>query len=271
VRQDPSLTTGEPGGAVPLIRARGLALGYGARPVLTGIDLDVQRGDFWCLIGPNGSGKSTLLRGVLGLLRPLDGTLEVAPELGGGRRIGFVPQRCDLKTTLPLAVAEFVELGLTGTGLRRSQAAVEVAWALDRVGLGSQRARDYWALSGGQRQRVLIARGLVRRPRLLILDEPTSGLDLAAEEAVLRLVQDLHGAEGLTILFVTHALGLAARFASHVALFTAPRVMAGPCRSVFRGDVLRQAFGVPIDVAYDPSGRPCVHFGAAAGHPEASP
>ncbi|MBI4607349.1 MAG: ABC transporter ATP-binding protein [Planctomycetes bacterium] len=251
------------------LAARGLALGYGRRRVLEGVSLEVRRGAFWCLVGPNGSGKSTLLRAVLGVIDPLDGDLWIAPDLASRRRVGFVPQRCDLKPTLPMTVRELVLLGLTGTGAAGRESRADVSWALERVGLAAVARRDYWSLSGGQRQRALVARGLARRPTLLILDEPTNGLDLAAEESILELVAALNRDRGLTILFVTHAIALAARFATHVALFGGGRLLAGPRDEVLRGGHLREAYGVDVEVVLGGAGQPVVRIGPPPGAREA--
>ncbi len=231
-----------------VIRAKGLSLGYGRGRVLEGVDIEIRRGELWFFIGPNGTGKTTFLKALLGVLKPRSGTLEVVPELASRRRVGFVPQRCDVKPTLPMTVSEFVLLGLEGTQSGRDEARGSLAWALERTGLAKRSRRDYWSLSGGERQRALIARGLVRRPELLILDEPTNGLDAAAEEALVELVAALNRDPGMTVLFVTHVIALAARFASHVALFHEGRVTAGPRGAVLTGPRLREAYGVDVRI-----------------------
>jgi ABC-type Mn2+/Zn2+ transport system ATPase subunit len=224
-----------------LLAARGLALGYGETPVLRDVELTVQRGEYWGWIGPNGSGKSTLLRGFLGLLRPLAGTLEVAPRLAGGARIGYVPQRSELSDALPTTVRELVELGLVRSSVPRAGRAEAVAWALAEVGLAGMERRDVWSLSGGQRQRALLARALVRRPELLVLDEPTEGLDVATNDALLETLGALHRENRLTLIVVTHRLEIARERADHVALFLDGRVIAGPRDAVLAGAEARHA------------------------------
>ncbi|MCZ7624907.1 MAG: ATP-binding cassette domain-containing protein [Candidatus Methylomirabilis sp.] len=133
--------------------------------------------------------------------------------------IGFVPQRCDLNPALPTTVREFVILGLVGIRLSKTEETERLQWTLDKVDLGGMAGRDYWSLSGGQRQRALVTRALIRRPDLLILDEPTNGLDLSTEDAFLRLLADLNRTEHLTLVFVTHEIAIAARYATHLAFF----------------------------------------------------
>ncbi|HVR75278.1 MAG TPA: metal ABC transporter ATP-binding protein [Planctomycetota bacterium] len=248
----------QPDDADIMVEARGLTVGYPGRRVLEEVHLAVRRGEFWCLLGPNGSGKSTLLAAILGGLRPSAGKLVLGRGLAAGAGIGFVPQRCGLKRTLPMTVFEFVLLGLAGSGESGAAARAGVMGALDLVGLGSQRDAHYWSLSGGQRQRALVARGIVRRPDLLVLDEPTSGLDLTAEDSFLRMVSMLHRERLLTVLLVTHALALAARFATHVALFHAGRVLSGPRDEILVPGKLKSAYGLDVEVILDAARDPIV-------------
>ncbi len=249
---------GADGGMGRLVEARGLRLAYGRRAVLENVDLAVRRGEFWAFVGPNGEGKTTLVKAILGALRPAAGSIELSPEVSVGRRIGFVPQRCEMKRTLPMTVGDFVLLGLVGMKLSPREEAEVLAWALDTVGLSERAREDYWSLSGGQRQRALVARALVRRPRLLILDEPTTGLDIAAEEALLELLSRLHREESITLILVTHDISFAARLATHAALFHGGGVIAGRAGDVLTASVLGKVFGVEVAVEKDPDGRPLV-------------
>jgi ABC-type Mn2+/Zn2+ transport system ATPase subunit len=235
-----------PSAAELLVRARGLALGYGAATVVEGLDLEVRSGEEWFVIGPNGSGKTTLLRAVLGLLAPRRGELWLHPDVANRAHVGYVPQRSDWNPALPTTVREFVSLGHVGTRTPRPERAERLRWALERVGLGGRERVDFRALSGGQRQRALVARALVRRPRLLILDEPTEELDVTSEASLLDTLEELVRSEGTALLFVTHELELASRRASHVALFAAGRMTAGTREEVLGGDALERAFGARV-------------------------
>lgn len=218
-----------------ILRAEGLAVGYGSREVLRGVDLAVGEGEFWFFLGPNGSGKTTLVKALLGDLAPHGGKVVRDPSFRGRSSVGFIPQRCDLNPVLPTTVREFVSLGLAGLRVPRAQERARIGEALGKAGLEHLEARSYWTLSGGQRQRALIARALVRRPRLLFLDEPTNGLDPAVAASLTRTLARLHGDEGLTLIFVTHETALAERHATHAALIRAGRVEAGA-----RSDVVTQ-------------------------------
>ena len=230
----------------PLFNTQHLRVGYRGKTVLQDVNLRIERGQFWFLLGPNGEGKSTLLRSLMGLLPPRGGSLNRDPHQACLENTGFVPQRCDFNPTLSTTVREFVGLGLVGLKVTAQDFDDRLTWALERVGMAAHRRRDYASLSGGQRQRILLARALVRRPTLLILDEPTNGLDLNSEEALLASLQRLNVEDGLTILFVTHDLPLAARFASHLAVVHDGRVEAGPRLDVLAHGTLERAYGMPI-------------------------
>ena len=201
-----------------VLQTQAVSLGYGRKTVLRDVDLTIRAGEFWCFLGQNGVGKTTLLRALLGLLQPQAGQLRFHPELGRRERMGFVPQRCDLNPTLPITVREFTLLGLVGIRASRTQQGERLAWALEKTSLSDMADKDYWSLSGGQRQRALVARALVRRPTLLILDEPTNNLDLPKEDAFLQTLSVLHTEERNTILFVTHNVNIAARYATRIGL-----------------------------------------------------
>jgi putative ABC transport system ATP-binding protein len=182
-------------------------------PVLTGINLDIEAGDFVALMGPSGSGKTTLLNLIGGLDQPTAGHIEVsgkrldgmsAKELAKWRseNVGFIFQFYNL---LPvLTAARNVELPLLLTRLNRKQRKRNAAIALDIVGLADRGKHKPNELSGGQQQRVAIARALVADPNLLVCDEPTGDLDRETADEILGLLQTLNHDHGKTIIMVTH-------------------------------------------------------------------
>ena len=179
---------------------------------LSGIQLDIKKGEYLSIAGPSGCGKSTLLA-ILGLLdTPTDGsyTLNTRPVSGlklserariRNREIGFIFQAFNLIGDL--TVYENVELPLTYRGMGSAERKRRVQEALERVGM-SHRMKHYPSqLSGGQQQRVAVARALGGDPAILLADEPTGNLDSANGEAVMNLLKDLHR-NGATICMVTH-------------------------------------------------------------------
>jgi ABC-type Mn2+/Zn2+ transport system ATPase subunit len=230
--------------AAPILFELGkLTLGYGRRAVLHVDTLTIRAGEFWCIIGPNAAGKTTLIRTLLGDLEPLGGTLLVHQGLAAPAHIGFVPQHCSLNRTLPTTVREFVALGMVGLRLRPADRAERLRWALAQVRLAGKERENYFRLSGGQRQRALVARALVRKPKLLILDEPTQELDTVAEQQILETVGELNAREGVTVMFVTHQLEIAARYATSVAFVRRGGVVSGTREQMLTPSSLAEAFG----------------------------
>src|SRR5690606_35544131 len=127
-----------------VLRAGGLRLGYGGESVLSGVDLEVRRGEFWFLLGGNGTGKTTFLRAVLGLLAAQEGELWHDGGRSAGQSVGYVPQRCMMNPTLRTTVREFVSLGLVGLRAGRSERARRLGDALGLTGLTGMQRRSYW-------------------------------------------------------------------------------------------------------------------------------
>src|SRR4051812_29666116 len=186
---------------------------------LSGIHLDIQKGEYLSIAGPSGCGKSTLLS-ILGLLdTPTDGqyvlndhaveTLSLSQRARiRNREVGFVFQSFNLIGDL--TVYENVELPLTYRGMGSSERKQRVTAALERVGMAHRAKHLPSQLSGGQQQRVAVARAVCGEPSILLADEPTGNLDSTNGEAVMELLRELHQA-GATICMVTHD----ARYASH--------------------------------------------------------
>jgi zinc transport system ATP-binding protein len=192
-----------------LLRCRDVSLGYEGHPLLEHLELTVSEGDYLCIVGDNGTGKSTLLRGLLGLLPPLSGTIERAPELKQGA-IGYLPQQTRAQKDFPATVREVVLSGyLNQKGLHFFYTPAQKSGALMNMGkLGILELKDrcYRELSGGQQQRVLLARALCAASRLLILDEPITGLDPAAAQDLYKTLTYLNAEEGMAVVMVTHDL-----------------------------------------------------------------
>ena len=222
-----------------VLQTTNLSVGSGNFVVLGRINLTIRTGELWFVLGRNGAGKTTLLQTLLGLLKPQTGRLYRHIPNG----VGFVPQRCDINPTLPITVREFVGLGLVGTGLNRATRREYLDRALSMLDLDQHKHQNYWTLSGGQRQRALVARALVRRPALLILDEPTNNLDLTAENDFLQTLTDIHRQENNTCLFVTHNLGIAERYATHIGLVAQGTLIAGPKAEVLNESNLDRVYG----------------------------
>jgi iron complex transport system ATP-binding protein len=251
------------------LRADGLVLGYEGRRVVEGLDLVVPNGRVTVIVGPNACGKSTLLRALARLMRPeegaasLDGTdVHKYPSKQLATVLGLLPQQ-------PIApegitVADLVGRGrFPRQGLFRQWTTADdeaVAEALRSTGTDDLAARHIEELSGGQRQRVWIAMALAQQTDILLLDEPTTFLDVTHQIEVLDLLQELNQERGTTVVMVLHDLNLAARYADHLVVMSAGRIVAeGAPRDVISAELVKQAFGLESLVIDDPvSGSPMV-------------
>lgn len=222
------------------VELRGVDFSYGHAPVLEGVDLGVEQGEFVAIAGPNGGGKTTLLRLILGLERARAGEVRLfgEPAARFSRRfeLAYLPQRAQVALDAPITVRELVSAGrLARSGVfRRWRAADDraVADAVERVGLFEQAQRPLRALSGGQQQRAFIAKALASEPRLLALDEPTTGVDVDAQEALGRLLEELHRDLGVTILYVSHEFGAIEHVAERLVLVRGRIIFDGPPREL---------------------------------------
>ena len=184
-----------PFAADALISARGLTLARNGRDLLIDVDIDIREREIVTLIGPNGAGKTTLVRVLLGLDKPSRGEVRRRRDL----RIGYVPQRFEIDTVIPMTVERFLMLGENVSQAR-------IAEILDEVKAGYTRDRQLGQLSGGELQRVVLARALLRRPNLLVLDEPVQGVDYAGEAELYDLIGRLRDEHGFGVLLVSHDL-----------------------------------------------------------------
>ncbi len=210
----------------PLISIKNLYFSYGEQLVLENINLDVNRGDFLAILGPNGSGKTTLIKLILGLLKPQKGEIRLFGQPSATFkerwRIGYVPQRAIARVdpVFPVSVAEVVSFGLLPKkSFPRFMKASDweaVRRALRQVEMEAYERRKLSQLSGGQQQRVFIARAIVAQPEVLILDEPTTGVDVTTQERFYDLL-GLLNQKGLTIIIVTHDIGIVNKHVKQVA------------------------------------------------------
>ncbi len=187
--------------------------------ILTNISFDIFTSDYIAIIGPNGGGKTTIIRILLGLEEPTSGEVEIfGTKLKNFKewyKIGYVPQRATLvDESFPATVEDVVNMGRTSQRKLFSSVSQEdkkcVLDAMTKMDVYDLKDKMVGTLSGGQRQRVMIARALASNPEILILDEPNTGVDMNSQKKFYKLLKELNTQEGITIVFITHDIGVIA-------------------------------------------------------------
>ena len=250
------------------ISARDVWAAYGERSVLRGFDLHVEQGSFVALAGPNGVGKSTLLRLVSGVVKPSQGSIEVAGRdilalstRERARLVAVVPQDPELPHGAPA-----IEVVLMGRnphlGLLSWESDSDVQTAVEAMRMtytDDLLDRSVDELSGGERQRVAIAIALAQQTPFILLDEPTANLDLAYQPAIMELMRDLV-ASGKTILAAVHDLTLAAQFCDKVALMRDGATLTfGAPEATLTEENIKTAYGADVRILEHPeTGKPVI-------------
>jgi zinc/manganese transport system ATP-binding protein len=237
-----------------LLRVEMLNAGYGKMHILHDVGLHIEEGGVVTVIGPNGAGKSTLLKLILGLIRPVSGTVSVlgGPPGRGNERIGYVPQFRAIEAETTLRARDVVRLGLDGNRWgpgwpsRRREKLIDAV--LDEVDGRDLARAALGELSGGERQRLLIAQALVSAPRLLLLDEPLASLDLGREREFIDLICRICHARTVTVLFVTHDVNQLLSDLDRVLYLANGRAAIGRPQEVITRETLTALYGTPVEV-----------------------
>lgn len=190
----------------PCLVFRDVTLGYNRHPAIHHLSGTVEAGSLMAVVGANGSGKSTLMKGIIGVLKPMDGDI-----LRSDASIAYLPQQSELDRSFPARVVDLVSLGLWPRrgllGRFRPEDRDAVTKALSAVGLEGFEKRPIDTLSGGQLQRALFARVLVQDAELILLDEPFNAIDARTVVDLVALIKRWHG-ENRTVMVVVHDLDL---------------------------------------------------------------
>ena len=233
------------------IRIRNLSLGYGKDLILKDINLDIYEKEYLGIIGPNGGGKTTLIKAILGLLRPLEGSISIygaSPEMGRVH-IGYVPQFAEYDKDYPISVWDVVLMG------RRNKRGI-IPWysgedkkraleALETVNVLDLKEKQIGSLSGGQRQRVFIARALVSKPKILLLDEPTASVDHEMEESIYNTLVELN--KEITILLVTHDVGVISSYVNRIVCLNRDAFTTHD-EMLLSKEMLEKSYRCPVDL-----------------------
>jgi len=240
---------------------------YDGKWILKSIILQCYDGEIFGIVGPNGGGKTTLLNVILGLVRPAKGSVKLFGQPPGKNSrldIGYLPQISHADRLFPVTVLDVVMMGLyskLGFFNRPDRKSREIAMnLLSRVNMADHAQRSFGILSGGQQQRVNIARALVSKPKLLILDEPSTGVDSVAQEDFYDLLAALRDEQGVSVIMVSHDIGMVTSHADRVACLNTQLHYHGEPDSCFIPGVQEKVYGKDMKImVHDSKCVTCFH------------
>jgi zinc/manganese transport system ATP-binding protein len=238
----------------PVISTQGVRVDLGERTILADVNFAINDGELVAILGPNGAGKSTLLKVILGLVKPMAGSVSVLDQPPGraNARIGYVPQFRAIEAETTLRARDVVRLGLDGnrwgTGLPSKARERRIDAVLEEVDGRELAKAAMGELSGGERQRLLIAQALLSDPRLLLLDEPLASLDLGREQEIIALIRRVCRARGVAVLFVTHDVNPLLSDIDRVLYLANGRSAIGRPDQVITRETLSDLYGTPVEV-----------------------
>lgn len=240
------------------VQINNLTAGYGRRPVLYDIRLQVGEGRIVGLLGPNGSGKTTLMRCINSIIKPLQGEVCVRgynvnklDRMRIARLVSLVPQKTS--AVFSYSCQDMIVMGMTPRlnvwSKPGKEACAKARQVCEEIGIADLLEHPFNQLSGGQQQLVLLARALVQDTPVMLLDEPTSHLDFSNQHRVLGLMLSMARSRGVTSIITLHDPNLALHYCDEVVILKEGRIIAGgQSRQVMNNSNLCQAFGQNIEV-----------------------
>jgi manganese/zinc/iron transport system ATP- binding protein len=239
---------------IPAIQIDDLTVAYDYKPVLWDIDLVIPEGVLMAIVGPNGAGKSTLIKSILGIIKPIAGSVQVfgKPYKKQVHKVAYVPQKGSVDWDFPTTALDVVMMGTYGSlgwikrpGQKEKKASLE---ALEKVGMLEFKSRQISQLSGGQQQRVFLARALVQNAAIYLMDEPFQGVDATTEKAIINILKELRQA-GKTLIVVHHDLQTVPEYFDWVTFLNVKGIASGPVKDIFNDDNLTKTYGINYKVA----------------------
>ncbi len=220
---------------------------YSNYDVLCCIDFSIKEGNFISIVGPNGGGKTTLLKLILGIEKPIEGTIKlfgmetdkIPPEW-----ISYVPQIKTLDRSFPALAYELVANGITGKWIGKTPRLIynSACQVLEQLGCLHLAHKPLNQLSGGELQRIYLARSFAKKPRLLLLDEPATGIDIAGEKDINKIIDEFRSDNYTTVVMVTHDWEAAYHHSDYVLLLNVRQICYDKPDKAFSEDNLRKAF-----------------------------
>jgi zinc transport system ATP-binding protein len=180
-----------------IAKLENISLTLNAQKILSGINLELQKGKITTLIGPNGGGKTSIARILLGILKPSSGKVQKKRSL----KIGYMPQKIEIDQTIPMTAKDFIQLSTRKT--KFDEALKDLASRLNVTKILNRQIHD---LSGGQMQKILFLRALTNNPELLVLDEPTQYMDISGTQDFYQIIDEVRKLSNSSILLISHDL-----------------------------------------------------------------
>jgi iron complex transport system ATP-binding protein len=246
-----------------LIKVRKLTGGYSAVPIIKGLDLDIQKGEFFALLGPNGSGKTTLFKLITGQLPIQQGEILINEKpitafskLEKAKKVAVLTQ--EVQVSFDYTVEEIISLGRYPhqTGIFKSLSKEDkkvMEHVMRKTRITKFRDTQFRKLSGGEKQRVLLAKALVQEPEILLLDEPTNHLDIKHTFQMLDLIKEWQQSKGLTVFSILHDLNVASLYADRLALlYEGSFLEVGDTDTLRKEDQLKKVYEVEIQTQSHP-------------------
>lgn len=243
-----------------MITAENVVAGYEDRIVWRDANFTIAQGQFVAVIGPNGAGKTTLFRLLLGLQRPISGSLSIFGNspTRGNQRIGYVPQKHGIDEETNVECLELVRLAVSGkqwgfSGWQSLDRKVALE-TLQAVGAADLAHRSLSDLSGGELQRIFLAEALVSNPDILLLDEPLSSLDLRRSRELVQLINSIVRTRNVTAFLVAHDINPLLPYLDNVIYVANGKVATGAPQEVLTSECLSELYGVQVEVIRDSKG-----------------
>lgn len=242
-----------------------LTVGYKDKVVWKNADFGIKRGEFVAVIGPNGAGKTTLFRLLLGLQKPISGSIKIFGEQPrrGNSKIGYVPQRHTIDNDTNIECIELVRLAFAGNrlgfGLSSREEKKAALDALHAVGSADLADKSLASLSGGELQRIFLAEALVSNPEMLLLDEPLSNLDLRRAKDLVGLISRIVSSRNVTTFLVAHDINPLIQFLDKVVYIANGKVATGTPKEVLTSKTLTELYGTHVEVLKDSMGHILIH------------
>lgn len=245
---------------VPIFDVKNLNFSVRGQKILSHVSLEIFNGEYVAIIGPNGGGKTTLIRMLLGLETPTKGEIKIfgkkVKEFKQWQKIGYVPQRAShVDANFPATVQDIVNMGRVSQRSIFSRTNNEdkeaVHDAMHKMDILDLKDKMVGTLSGGQRQRAMIARALASKPEILILDEPNTGVDMASQKNFYALLAKLNKEEKITIVFITHDIGVIADDIGRLFTINQKAVICNNPKEALSCDEMSELYGISAHLVHN--------------------